>query len=204
MRIAALAALIILPLAVVGAFAASILLPLAMLSAWQIQEQSRTRTEPAVAIAVERVVASGSEAKVALSEASDRDQSRQRTVDALLVTLDEGDFDGYLDALRAFSESDLERTMEILIGRLAEAGPSEDLVAVSRRRVLAAQGLGMLSDARAVEPLLETLNSDDHQVRIAAVSALLQIRRVQPLAEEPESPPTPERVNELETSDRRI
>jgi hypothetical protein len=100
LRKAALAALILLSLALLAV--ASILRPLALPSARQTQEQlSRTRAEPAVAIAAETpaVVAAGSEAEAAISEASDLDHWRQRTVDALLETLDEGDSNSDLDAI---------------------------------------------------------------------------------------------------------
>ncbi len=155
--------------------AASILLPLSLLAAWQIDEQlSQTRAEPAAETPM--LVATVSDTDGAIGQGSDFEQWRQQTADTLLDSLDEDDSSAYLDAIRWLSELEPDETLNVLLERLEAAGPSEEPGAASRRRALAAEALGMLSDPRAEQALRKALAFDDQQVRLAAAKGLQQIR----------------------------
>ncbi len=155
--------------------AASILLPLSLLAAWQIDEQlSQTRAEPAAETPTRVATVAGTDG--AIGQGSDFEQWRQHTADTLFASLDEDDSSAYLDAIRWLSELDPDETMNVLLERLESAVPSEEPGAASRRRALAAEALGMLSDPRAEQALRKALAFDDQQVRLAAAEGLQQIR----------------------------
>ena len=92
--------------------------------------------------------------------------------DALLQNLDEGNVQSYAAALRILKELAPEQAAEELIRRLGDA----DAEGGSQGSVMAAWGLGVVGSDSSMVPLRKTLESPNHDLRLASANSLQQIR----------------------------
>jgi hypothetical protein len=139
------------------------------------------------ALQEEDVAAAGAIA-IALSETSGP-REMELTVSETLDAMEPRPLTEYLSAVEVLAEAARERTIAELVKRMQppDSAPGEQAVQATRRRSRAALGLGVVGDARALDPLMEVFQSSEREVRVAAADSIQRIQRLERELEEPDA-----------------
>jgi hypothetical protein len=121
----------------------------------------------------------------ALTQTSDT-RELEHTVRTLLDTTEQGDFAEYRSAVEVLGQIAPEMVIAELVERMqpSETSSFEDSPQETLRRSRAALALGIVGDARALDPLMEVFRASERNVRIAAAES---IQRIQLLEREREA-----------------
>jgi HEAT repeat protein len=111
----------------------------------------------------------------------------EQTLSGLLDTMEERPLSEYRAAVQVLAEAAPERMVAELVKRMQppDSALGEGSVQATRRRSRAALGLGIVGDARALDPLMEVFQASEREVRIAAAESIQQIQRLQRELEAP-------------------